>query len=266
MIDYDIAQLAKRSKKRRRGEVALITPQSASIAATKQYQALLRAMIRSIAGEANKTMRQVLLNQKGKVRDNATWFTAIKEKVATLEAALFEKIKGVFDLEALRGDKAFIQQAKKVLGIDILSVIQAEDLQPSIEMHLARNIALIKSLNGDIIKKIEERVYSSIIGGRSAKDLSEDMQRIFKVSRNRADLIATDQMSKLRADMNMIRQKQAGVKKYVWRTSQDERVRDRHKKLDGNVYRWGQKTGAEEGRPPSQPIRCRCVAIAVVEF
>ena len=60
--------------------------------------------------------------------------------------------------------------------------------------------------------------------------------------------------------------KQAGIEKYTWRTSQDELVRPRHARLEGNVYRYGEPTGAEDGLPPGQPIQCRCVAQAIVSF
>jgi SPP1 gp7 family putative phage head morphogenesis protein len=86
------------------------------------------------------------------------------------------------------------------------------------------------------------------------------------MSDNRAKLIARDQTAKLNSDLNRFRQDQAGVDKYVWRTSQDERVRARHRGLEGKVYEWGEPTGAEDGLPPGQPIQCRCVAQGVVEF
>mgnify|MGYP000156213867 CR=1 FL=1 len=73
-------------------------------------------------------------------------------------------------------------------------------------------------------------------------------------------------VGKFNADLNRIRHEQAGVTEYEWMTSRDERVRARHRKLHGTVYTYGKPTGAESGLPPGQPIRCRCVARAVVRF
>ena len=53
---------------------------------------------------------------------------------------------------------------------------------------------------------------------------------------------------------------------YTWMTSRDERVRPRHKELDGKEYEYGKPTGAEDGLPPGQPIMCRCVARGIVEI
>ena len=98
------------------------------------------------------------------------------------------------------------------------------------------------------------------------RDLRARLKADFGIADKRAALIAQDQTAKLNSDLNRIRQEQAGVTSYEWRTSRDERVRERHRKLDGTVYKWGEPTGAEEGLPPGKPIRCRCVALGVVDF
>ncbi|WP_442880212.1 minor capsid protein [Aurantimonas sp. A2-1-M11] len=63
-----------------------------------------------------------------------------------------------------------------------------------------------------------------------------------------------------------MRHQQAGVASYVWMSSRDERVRERHRALDGKEYRYGEPAGAEQGLPRGQPIQCRCVARGIVEI
>lgn len=85
------------------------------------------------------------------------------------------------------------------------------------------------------------------------------------VSKSRAKLIARDQVSKLNATLSEERHKAAGSERYEWSTSGDERVRSRHVEIDGNIYRYGEPTDAEDGLGPGQPIGCRCVGIAIFD-
>ena len=156
--------------------------------------------------------------------------------------------------------------AKRALGINLSAVVRDEDLADYLQAAVARNTSLIQSLSDDIVKRIEQTVYTNSIAGNSVTTLRKSLQAQFGITDRRARLIARDQTGKFNSDLNKIRQQQAGVTSYVWLTAHDERVRPLHKKLDGNTYKWGEPTGAEEGLPPGQPINCRCVARGVVEF
>jgi len=85
----------------------------------------------------------------------------------------------------------------------------------------------------------------------------------------RAATIARDQIGKLNGEMNQLRQTNLGVRRYRWSTSQDERVRDGHRKLNGTIQLWAkppvvdERTG-ERGHP-GQPIQCRCSAIPIID-
>jgi SPP1 gp7 family putative phage head morphogenesis protein len=57
-----------------------------------------------------------------------------------------------------------------------------------------------------------------------------------------------------------MRHKAAGFTKYQWTTSGDERVREEHVDLDGNIYRYDEPTDEQDGLQPGQPINCRCLA------
>jgi SPP1 gp7 family putative phage head morphogenesis protein len=156
--------------------------------------------------------------------------------------------------------------AKRSLGIDLKAVVRQEDLDDYMRAATARNTSLITSLGDDVVKRVEQTVYSNSIAGNSATTLRKALQEQFGITDRRAKLIARDQTSKFNADLNKIRQQQAGVTSYSWMTAHDERVRPLHRSLDGKTYKWGEATGAEQGLPPGQPILCRCVARGIVEF
>jgi SPP1 gp7 family putative phage head morphogenesis protein len=95
------------------------------------------------------------------------------------------------------------------------------------------------------------------------------------VTEERARVIARDQVGKLNGQLTELRQRQAGVTTYYWRTSRDERVREAHDVLEGMLCRWDDPTvysddggatwkprsaiGAFEGQPGGE-FQCRCSA------
>ena len=95
-----------------------------------------------------------------------------------------------------------------------------------------------------------------------AAELSEMIQSVAQNNRNRAKLIARNQIGKLNGRLSQLRQQSAGITKYKWSTSKDERVRPAHEKREEKIFEWE--------RPPSDgnpgyPLRCRCVAIPVID-
>jgi SPP1 gp7 family putative phage head morphogenesis protein len=71
-------------------------------------------------------------------------------------------------------------------------------------------------------------------------------------------------MSKFREE----RYKSIGVLKYRWSSSNDERVRDRHRELNGKIFEWTNPpiSGANgERQHAGEPFGCRCVAVAIVD-
>ena len=175
-------------------------------------------------------------------------------------------VNRILSLEAERHTATFISSARRALGIDLSAVVKQEDLAGFLQIAADRNAKLIKGLSDEMVKRTEVAVLDNLIAGNSLETLRKTLVERLGFSESRAKLIAQDQMAKLNSEMNEYRHKQAGISEYMWTTSKDDRVRKRHKALDGNVYRYGERTGAEDGLPPGRPIRCRCIARAVVQF
>ena len=74
--------------------------------------------------------------------------------------------------------------------------------------------------------------------------------------------ITRDQTSKLIGQLNEERQTNIGITHYVWRTSEDERVRPTHRRNNGVQFAWNSppiRTGH-----PGNDIQCRCTADPVL--
>ena len=120
-----------------------------------------------------------------------------------------------------------------------------------------------RSLLADISETIE-RAHAE---GLRVEDLAGRIRDRFDVSDSRAELIARDQVLKLNAQVNQHRQRAVGVTHYRWRTSRDERVRDSHRVLDGQIISWDAPPQvSEDGRREhaGNDFQCRCVSEPII--
>lgn len=238
----------------------------------RQYRIAAHKFLRGLAKEYRESIlpalrwhRKMTLDSQTQ-NDDESWFVALEQQADGLEFALTSNVTALIALEAERHTARWINEAKQSLSVDLSAVVRNEDLSDYLRDAATRNASLIKSLRTDAIADIRRLVIEAKISGQSIKQLTAEIRARFKVAQSRAELIATDQLNKLTADLNRIRQQQAGIDEYVWQDSRDERVRTRHRNLRGKRYKWGEPTGAEGGLPPGKPVRCRCTAKGVVTF
>ena len=137
----------------------------------------------------------------------------------------------------------------------------------------SRLVELYERKREDSIKLVEnaQRVYSDQVRevfsnpdnfGVRVEELQAKLLERGNVSESRAELIARDQTLKTLGGINEVRQREAGVNSYTWSTSNDERVREEHQELEGQVFSWD--SPPEPGHP-GEPIQCRCIAIPVID-
>ena len=159
--------------------------------------------------------------------------------------------------------RQFTRKLAKVLEIKpyILDKSEAE-VEKIKEGFIVENVELIKSIPNYYFQAIEGWVTKAGNEGWTAARLANDLKESFDLSRNKAKLIARDQTGKLFGQLNKERQTAAGIRKFVWRTMEDERVREEHEALDGQEFSWDDPP--DEGMP-GEPIQCRCTAEAVLE-
>jgi SPP1 gp7 family putative phage head morphogenesis protein len=273
MIRYDIAQVAARKKPRARGTTANLPPVHGSVGCEQSYYRALRKMLSGIRNAIARDILPALASERRqqrlerRLRDvEEGSFAGIRALTAELTRQANSTVERILQLESERHTTQFMQSAHKALGVDLTAVVRQEDLGDYLRAAAARNTSLISSLSTNTVKQVEQAVLAAGIRGDSVQALKAVLTNQLGIADRRAQLIARDQTAKLNSDLNKIRQQQAGIDRYTWLTSHDERVRPLHQGLDGKVYDWGKPTGAEDGLPPGQPIQCRCVARGIVIF
>ncbi len=157
------------------------------------------------------------------------------------------------------------ENIRTVLGVDVFT---AEPwLSTEIEHFTNENVSLIKGVTSEQIADIEQSVFRLVRRGASAAEIRREIEAIMGATKARAKLIGRDQTAKFNGRLSQLRQRQMGVEEYIWRTSDDERVRFTHAALDNTRQRWdrppvtvtsGKRAG--ERNHPGQDIQCRCIA------
>lgn len=188
------------------------------------------------------------------------WFESLRRAfMEALGAATVadDKAQGLAAMVAQRVDKYNKEQFHRLLrrayGVD---VFKAEPgLAKILRPWEAENIGLIKSIPEQYLNTLHGRVVAAVRKGTSLRDMTRQIRDSYDLPRNRAELIARDQIGKLNGDLSRYRQTNIGVEEYDWRGVLDEREREEHVEREGQRFRWD--TPPPDGHP-GQPIRCRC--------
>lgn len=158
---------------------------------------------------------------------------------------------------------------KRTLGVDLLDdYYSGAFFSTELEQWVNDGVSLIKTIPQDSLDAMENIVMDGFVDGKSLTDIQRDIQAQYGIDKRHAAFIARDQTAKLNAAITERQQKDAGVRRYKWSTSGDERVRSDHKKLDGRVFSYDDPpvVDSRTGRRcnPGQDYNCRCVAIPVL--
>lgn len=152
------------------------------------------------------------------------------------------------------------ENLRRVLGIDV--VYSQPWLQEELAIFTTQNSQLITSIADDALRKVETQALEGLRAGTRYEELAKEIRGVIDPSvgntRARAEFIARDQVSKLTGQLNELRQSELGLKRYIWRTVGDERVRDSHRAHDGKIFSWDDPP-SETGHP-GEDYQCRCWA------
>lgn len=129
-----------------------------------------------------------------------------------------------------------------------------------------QNLGLIKGLSKTAVGEVKKALVEN--RGKPTKSIIEAIQERVDVSASKAALLARDQMLKLNGQLTEARHTSAGVTRYEWSTSGDERVRPMHRLLDGKEVDWNKppKVSSDGRREhPGGDYQCRCVAVPIFD-
>lgn len=135
---------------------------------------------------------------------------------------------------------------------------------------VAENVALIRSIPRRYFTQVEGYVARSVTTGRDLKQLSDDLQHEFGVTRRRAAFISLDQSNKATANLQRVRQIDLGITTAVWvHSGGGKEPRPSHVKAGRDKIQFDLREGwwdPDEKKfvLPGELPRCRCVARPVI--
>ena len=123
-----------------------------------------------------------------------------------------------------------------------------------------------KWLPEDIVK-MREVVGQMAIKGESRISIRQYIENRFKVSQSKAKFLARNESKLAVTEYLKAKYQSEGSEEFIWYTSNDERVRDDHKELNGKTFRYDNPPIIDKrtGRRglPGEDYGCRCTFVPI---
>lgn len=190
-----------------------------------------------------------------------------------LRAIEGRKIK-VPDLSAFFDDtftglsKQFQDTTKKITSRDLEIPIDPNLKAKLVEGYTLNLEKYINDWHDEAVLRLRQKVSKNVQKGYRAENLIESIQSERSISFNKAKFLAKQETSLMVSKYRQIRYEEIGVRKYMWSTSRDPRVRKDHRELQGKIFRFDQPPVTDHStmarNNPGEDFNCRCVAIPVL--
>lgn len=159
----------------------------------------------------------------------------------------------------------FDRTVARATGVDLGSIIATEGLEDFVALSVNKNASLIRSLPEEYLKQVETIVNNGVVSGARYSTIQKEiMAKTGANSKlaNRIKTIARNEVQTVNSQISLRRSDNLGIKKGIFRTSKDERVRKCHKELNGDEYElkkgaWSESCG-KYIQPGITDINCRC--------
>ncbi|MEX4141029.1 phage minor head protein [Haemophilus influenzae] len=235
------------------------------------YRQQLKQFVKTMTDDVERALQQP---QGSFFMDDAKGFQAISARALMKVLEKYEKSDRTSQAENIangfvgRGDAQNHAEVstnlKNQTGIDLSAYLRnSPNIAERVNTLTAGNIQLIKSIRSQYLDKVQNAVMQAMVRGSLNKDLAAQIKDLGKTTEKRAMFIARDQSSKLNAALTQARHEEVGIKKYMWSTSLDERVRDSHADKEGQIFEYANPP-ADTGHP-GHDFNCRCVQIPVFD-
>lgn len=145
-------------------------------------------------------------------------------------------------------------------GVDLSTMLTAGEVSETVEVFVARNVALVRNVSEQAQGRISDAVWRGYQNRTPAREVAKEVRQAADMGRARSIRIAADQNAKLSAALDIERQAEAGLEEYRWRHSGKAHPRPEHKARDGKLF----KLGTPQGDTPGQEPFCGCRAQAYI--
>lgn len=163
--------------------------------------------------------------------------------------------------------QAEARQFKALTNVELFAAGGGAFTKPVLDRFVSANVGLIESIPVEFLGQVQKTAAAALQSGTRAEDIEAkiigliDSKAVPNVEA-RAALIARDQIGKLNGQLAMARQQDLGIKRYIWRTALDDRVRESHAEKEGQMFAWDDPP--EDTGHVGQDYSCRCYPEPVI--
>jgi len=171
-------------------------------------------------------------------------------------------VSGIQGQVSTHSDRQTTRVLRSMIGVSPL--LKQPRLLRKSRTFTRQNVQLIQSIGPDYLHRVNRGIRKGIAEGMRVETLAKkvEIQWLAKSTGRRpmnlqahARLIARDQVLKHNAQLTRARHEAVGITHYVWRVTDDERLRDRHEDLAGRTFAYG---ASPIGVDPGVDYQCRC--------
>lgn len=247
---------------------------------TKHSLKIIRDYHKSLSRHIRNMAKSTMYWSEAQINANKRGLRNPKEVAHNLDI-LKERWQKIFDNISLktatkiaRGvDKRVTTALKSSLhekGIPVIKFTLTEEVQDVIDIIIAENVNLIKSIPSRYFTQVNSIVLEGLSRGLDFHYIAEQLVKQTGITERRAKNIARDQICKADTAMSVVRQKHVGIKDGIWlHSGAPNEPRKSHVKANG------QKFSLDKGLPvgdngeyvlPGQPINCLCTWKPIIPY
>lgn len=258
---YDLATMARRKGIRRKviTFAAIIPTKAQKNALAAIYNRMLAPWLEAVPAITQAYSRELSLTTDS-VDDLGALFDALGNQVQRLVLELTPALRDwAFSLEAWHRGR-WQNTVLSGAGVDISTLIGPQDVAESLQVSMARNVALVRDISAQAQTRIADAVLRGYQARTPANEVAKQITEATGMGRSRARRVASDQTVKLASALDRQRQRQALLDDWKWRHSGKLHPRENHKARDGKLYNDDTAPADEPGELPF----CGCVRQGVL--
>lgn len=267
MPRFDLASMTRRAKPNlRRPSIVLPDIAPPSTLATNLHRAAYRpvidvwtATIPAIVSQYERTLAQMVTDSPADVKAE---IDGAAEQISRILLLLTPEVRRwALNVEQWHRGK-WRGAVLSATGVDLQTMIGAEDVRGSLDTAIAWNTGLIRDVSDQTRQRIGNAVFDGLRNRTPARDVAKSIREAVGMGRDRSRRVASDQLNKLTSALADERRREAGIDTWRWRHSGKLHPRANHKARDGNEYT---DATAPEDLPGQLPY-CGCRSVAVLKF
>lgn len=268
-MDFSLAELVKRKRKRVRGMRRVVRRTSRPLAAKQELRAIFLSVVRWWRSRINERIMPAYAGGSSSMIQME--LEGAENAAEVLLHTSLPKLRKWVARQEERHRASFIGTISAATGTDISALLHEDDVRKLTEAHISKNETLLWNVSENIMRRVSQIIWQYYKPTRDSSALITDaatpkqvIAEYMRMEEERMDSVAGGSVVNLFGSLDQQRQEQADLDKFIWQHSGAENFRPEHKRRDGKVFSWNDPR--LRGDLPGDYANCGCSALPLIEF